>query len=524
MQFDTFPSKEIGVENEPCMDSKVTVRNCWYYLSLLERFVQATEKMSQETLQIYLVRAEYRYIKWISNYDPTKNNEEMVPPVDIAFFWQAHMLSPLRYFEDEYAVRKSGSGTSSIPLELIHNHKHHGSAVHYTYKEWKHITDPNIPGHKIRKQWHRHMGKKEPYHLTEGLISADTTDTALLDCVHCKKQINLVWRSYASWRTDEKNAIECAYCSTLFTIKHVGKVNLENAIPNYAFSGLYLRKDGQEIPDYKCMEIAIQHLRMKEIPFDLGLQAIDDQMQTKMEHLPDKKEAELSRKKIINAIKSTYMCTPYSRSSMDLIMAVARQYKFARQVTRKIRWNLPTDLVRGIKKYHEFLKLIQENPLLVAVPTLEIDVVWHTHMLHHSHYVKFTRHCFGHILNHDDTIPEDALKEHLEKTNRAWESQSSEPLQRRPSWVQTVVGQIKSKANFSTQSKEQKKSRAQTKAMKKFLDAALTTEKNPVLVMAKNENGEDPSYHDRGKTNTTFFSGHCLSTDIRYGTRVFGHG
>lgn len=78
---------------------------------------------------------------------------------------------------------------------------------------------------------------------------------------------------------------------------------------------------------------------------------------------------------IIDAIQSTYMCTPYRASSIDLIQAVARQYKFAFKVTKNINWNSPQGMVNGIRQYSNFLAVIGETPGLIAVPTIEIGML-----------------------------------------------------------------------------------------------------------------------------------------------------
>lgn len=75
---------------------------------------------------------------------------------------------------------------------------------------------------------------------------------------------------------------------------------------------------------------------------------------------------------MIDAIQSTYLCTPYRGSSIDLIQAVARQYKFAVKATKKINWDMPQGIVRGIRLYASFLAVIKENKGLTAVPTYEI--------------------------------------------------------------------------------------------------------------------------------------------------------
>lgn len=71
-----------GSENEfPSMDSVVTVANCWYYLSLLERFVNVTKPMPESVLKVYLVRAEYRYFKWMFKNQTEKRGSKAIPPI-----------------------------------------------------------------------------------------------------------------------------------------------------------------------------------------------------------------------------------------------------------------------------------------------------------------------------------------------------------------------------------------------------------------------------------------------------------
>ncbi|KAL9555277.1 hypothetical protein MBANPS3_002430 [Mucor bainieri] len=59
--------------------------------------------MSESVLKLYLVRAEYRYYSWISSH----LYEKCIPPLDVAFFWQTHMLRPIQ-FEQDVARRIPG--------------------------------------------------------------------------------------------------------------------------------------------------------------------------------------------------------------------------------------------------------------------------------------------------------------------------------------------------------------------------------------------------------------------------------
>lgn len=65
---ENHPPAESSENEFPELDSVVTVENCWYYLSLLERFVRMTKDMEEDILKLYLVRAEYRYVQWIEGY------------------------------------------------------------------------------------------------------------------------------------------------------------------------------------------------------------------------------------------------------------------------------------------------------------------------------------------------------------------------------------------------------------------------------------------------------------------------
>lgn len=73
----------------------------------------------------------------------------------------------------------------------------------------------------------------------------------------------------------------------------------------------------------------------------------------------------------MGAIETTYFCTPH-RGSIDMLMAVARQHKFAIKVTSQIDWKLPSGIIHGIRRYREFIHLIQCSPGVVAVPTIDI--------------------------------------------------------------------------------------------------------------------------------------------------------
>lgn len=54
------------------------------------------------------------------------------------------------------------------------------------------------------------------------------------------------------------------------------------------------------------------------------------------------------------------------------------------------------------------------------VPTLDIDLVWHTHQCSPGAYFIATRENAGKFLNHDDSIAEDKLGVGYERTRENW--------------------------------------------------------------------------------------------------------
>lgn len=81
MYFNSDPPVPLSQDEFPSFNSVVNVSNCWYYLSLLERFVAITEALPENLLKIYLVRAEYRYFKWMYTNIKDRSLELSIPPV-----------------------------------------------------------------------------------------------------------------------------------------------------------------------------------------------------------------------------------------------------------------------------------------------------------------------------------------------------------------------------------------------------------------------------------------------------------
>lgn len=409
MYFSADPPSQRFTDDFPVLDKYVTVANCWYYISLMERFVDTTVELGEDLLKIYLVRAEYRYFKWLSTRENGKSVDYYIPPIDVAFYWHAHMLSPVRFAEDTKLAPSKSMITERIPLEEIHNMR----------------TKPNPV---TQRDWADTMGD-EPYDLTKEILVQEPQTCALVTCIVCFSQIKIQWDKYADWRTDHSVALQCHCCFSMFTTKHVGKANLfaDLSEKHHKTSGLHFDSKGAATSALPQQKLLMPMKETKALPFNRGVEPIEAHI-IKSQRRPDKPKDVENRQKLLDAIKSTYLCTPYRGSSLDLIQAVARQFKFAFKATKIINWDVPQGIVNGIRNYSSFLAIIKENKNLTAVPTIEIDLAWHTHMLHHKSYRTFSVVRIGRLINHDDTIPEAELNEYVQETNVAWRKRNESRL------------------------------------------------------------------------------------------------
>ncbi|KAL8277756.1 hypothetical protein RQP46_009878 [Phenoliferia psychrophenolica] len=105
----------------------------------------------------------------------------------------------------------------------------------------------------------------------------------------------------------------------------------------------------------------------------------------------------------LNKILSAY--TTGSPFSIDLPAAILRQNEFLDQM-HQLGWLSPTTLAsseallhRANVRYHAFLDLAHLKDSGFVVPTLDIDLCWHTHMLSHDGYFSEMIETIGYFLD-----------------------------------------------------------------------------------------------------------------------------
>lgn len=143
---------------------------------------------------------------------------------------------------------------------------------------------------------------------------------------------------------------------------------------------------------------------------------------------------DINRRNIFARLRTAYMGIIWRDLSIDLVAASLRQREFARKITSEECHGIdsPFALSKATTRYHKFLLLLKrsENPLKTSphlVPTLDIDLCWHTHQLFPLSYQGWCLTHLGRAINHDDTIKKTNLTAGLRLTSLAWLEAYREP-------------------------------------------------------------------------------------------------
>jgi hypothetical protein len=141
----------------------------------------------------------------------------------------------------------------------------------------------------------------------------------------------------------------------------------------------------------------------------------------------------LSRGNIFKAIKISNMGLIQSDFSIDLVAAALRQREFAKKITTEANFDTPEALTIACTRYHKFVLLMGRKgkkssaKKVALVPTLDIDLCWHTHQLFAVSYRVWCIEHLGLAIHHDDTVGKESLDSGLKETSAAWSHAYREP-------------------------------------------------------------------------------------------------
>ncbi|KAJ3267516.1 hypothetical protein HK104_005810, partial [Borealophlyctis nickersoniae] len=132
------------------------------------------------------------------------------------------------------------------------------------------------------------------------------------------------------------------------------------------------------------------------------------------------------RKQTMGRVARAYrnMVTPLT---IDLVAAVVRQRTFtAKMVGGAVNWSDPVVVARSTMRYRQFLILMEREPTKFLVPTLDIDLNWHTHQCFPLRYQQYGFKHTGRLINHDDAASDTSLGTGFAQTAKSWKKHFNE--------------------------------------------------------------------------------------------------
>ena len=109
--------------------------------------------------------------------------------------------------------------------------------------------------------------------------------------------------------------------------------------------------------------------------------------------------------------------------ALDLVGAVIRQGAFVEKM-HNIDWlhspALPSTMRRLLLKYSRFVQIMADK-YHMAVPTLDVDLAWHTHQLNPTQYFDYVVKYTKQFIDHDDKVAESVLNDAFEWTSKTYQ-------------------------------------------------------------------------------------------------------
>ncbi|KAF2465710.1 uncharacterized protein BDR25DRAFT_294736 [Lindgomyces ingoldianus] len=393
---------------------------------------------------------------------------ERLPPLDVLMVWHAYMLNPQAYLEDCMRLSRHQIWSTPFPWELI-NSSIDSETFEYNPPEaakhnWESTTD--LPWGSIHDA---PFGNKY---------------STVLRCPKCLQNLDVPWtrppmtsgpetlEAYLEYDTGfagQQFQESCPSCDLV--IKHetlrVGKfisdaeAVLRQSLPlpgtilnpqgipqmvdpgkginthDPFFPNRLIQNAPRWQPDYLRMEIATLSIECLRSRLENVVSSFPSMelIHANIEQLHPQSLGKASRIAIRKWL--SHYWDNSSPFGLDLVGAVIRQSSFVLKM-RNIDWlhspAVLTTAQRLIVKYHRFVQIVAENPNKVAVPTLDVDLAWHTHQLSPKIYSSYTLAETKKFLNHDDKIIEGTLHTQFQWTSAQYEKKYGQPYAECACW------------------------------------------------------------------------------------------
>ncbi|KAJ6606211.1 hypothetical protein DFH09DRAFT_1017165 [Mycena vulgaris] len=378
-----------------------------------------------------------RFEKWCKVLQPSHSEKglaTLLPPIDVLMVWHAYLLNPGWYAED---------GDRIESLQGLHSA---GNVLTAALGGDLGRLLASEPSTQRLDNWvQMTVTPFDPFVATTEMVTRE------IACPKCRAVV------YAPYMTEagtgylqQSFAIQCisAECSFEITRETLALRKLANDAARYDkgkpgdfFAGtlhtptnVLDRERGRTIKTAMLSAMSTKRPRGSQPKTLVSDAAYADFLMKRGDYKLDRFRSGLSIQmkgqggRLIGRIMSAYVDDKIF--SVELVGAILRQGSFVTKMY-ELQWTQPgffdnaedeVALQHAIARYHAFLDLMSSSPASFFVPTLDIDLAWHTHQLMASNYTQDTVKHVGRFIDHDDKVEESQLASSFDITCRAWKN------------------------------------------------------------------------------------------------------
>ncbi|KAF1979370.1 hypothetical protein BU23DRAFT_524073 [Bimuria novae-zelandiae CBS 107.79] len=357
-----------------------------------------------------------------------------LPPLDVLMVWHSYMLNPRVYLEDCMRMGKHRQWRTSVPWKLIYDsiddsfEYHPPSASKDTKDILVQYTQP--PTHKSLEAMKACLSDDFGYASQR---FQELCPRCNLIITHEKLHVGKFINDVASLRT-----LKLPLPGTVLATWGVPELVVRGKTPG-THDPFFPNRVAAQLESFapNALSNTMEKLSMKSIKD--GFKRVMNSRSTI--RLVNSEQHNTQNLAVGSKIAVRRMLSHYWDNSspfgLDLVGAVIRQASFVQKMV-KIDWlhspSLFTTMQRSIVKYHRFMRIIAENFSKSAVPTLDVDLAWHTHQLTPKVYYTYTVSETRRFINHDDKIPGKALDKAFVWTSEVYEKQYGTPYTECACW------------------------------------------------------------------------------------------
>ncbi|CAG8524786.1 2075_t:CDS:2 [Diversispora eburnea] len=261
-----------------------------------------------------------------------------------------------------------------------------------------------------------------------------------MKCPWCKDIIQIPWKNYVKLMQNIETDEKCLTCKASLSVETLScKRFIDDIVEWNKDKTKFIGGTLVDLKDGSCSELfALNNSSLLFSTDDSDIKYLTVSKSLTWEHIINELDNHVNQLKKITVemkkkIKIIVQRTVFAYNgipfpfSIDLIGAVFRQREFTEKMVNNKMINRTEVQANATIRYLKFLFLMKEKQKTILVPTLDIDLCWHTHQIHASLYREFTKKHIGRIINHDDTLTEGALSDGFAATARAWYKKYREP-------------------------------------------------------------------------------------------------